>query len=281
MNLIDRIRELAAQAQANYIAVISAIKVAHEARLKAIETFEAMSGRTSYSFGEWRRAPINKIYDACRAEMTECINRLLASEGAGFEIVSDEIADLELPEYRHSAISCLDKFHVIEIEAALQADLSKAVEAIIAKFSPEAIAERARREAIEAVKSALGIGYRWTVIRQAKNGMVFELPHRNDPPTNRAICYDTARRIYGIADALDKLIATDPDAGVIERMALNSVARETELLQRGSVTGRPKVNLSPDASVTIFKGKLEVTVSADLFTLISAAVVPANDAKAA
>lgn len=281
MSLIDRIRQIASQAQANYIAVLTGIKVAHEARLKAIETFEAMSGRTSYSFGEWRRAPINKIYDACRAEMTDCINRLLRSEGAGFEIISDEIAELELPEYRHSAISCLDKFHVIEIEAALQADLSKAVEAIIGKFAPEAIAERARREALEAVTSALGIGNRWTVIRQAKNGMVFELSHRNDPPTNRAICYDTARRVYAIAEAVDKLIATDPDAGSLERVALGSVARETEILQRGNVAGRPKVILSPDASVTIYKGKAEVSVSADLFTLISAAVAPANESKAA
>jgi len=281
MNLTDRIRLLAAQAQVNYIAVITGIKVAHEARMKAIATFEAMSGRKSYSFGEWGRAPIKKIYRSCRAELADCINRLLRSEGAGFEIIGDEIADLELPEYRHSPISCLDQFHAFEIEAAMKADLSKAVEAIIGEFVPEAIAERACSEALEAVKSALGIGNRWTVIRQVKNGMVFEISHRNDPAKNRAICYDTARRVYAIADALDKLIATDPDAGSIDRMVLSSVVRETDLLQRSNVAGRPKVNLSPDASVTIFKSKVEVTVSAELFTLISAAVAPANDAKAA
>lgn len=280
MTLIERIREIAAAVQASYIAIITAIEAEHTVKLTAAQDIQRLTA-AKYLFNDWRRVPLEKVYRDIRCALSNAINRELHAAGVGVQIQSDELDDLVLPQYRDSPIHDIDQFFLVELEAARKADFVAVVDKIAARFTPEALAIRARSEALQDVKNALNLGYRSTGVRPTKDGMCFELHHRNDPPTGRAICHDTTRRLYAVASALDALIATDEHADGVQRMHLHRTSIDLAALERGSVAGRVKVTFGPEASAAVFKQKVEIYVSEALFTLISAATAPAQSAEVA
>jgi len=281
---IDKIRSFAATTQAIYDRTLASIKAAHDARLAAREDLrDELYVETKYLFNQWRRADVEKVYRDFKDALVSAINRQLALEGAGISIESSELPCMEMPQYRNSTISCLDQFHLVELEAAAKADFVAAVDAIACKLTPEAIGKRARHDAIEATRDALQM--RWTRrganIREVDQGMAFEMSSRNDGGRDAAICTDTARRINDLADALAKLIGTETTDYGVQQINLYAVAREVETLRRTQTTRRVKIQISPDAVLRVFKDRTELEVSLPLFALISDAIAvtaPASEA---
>lgn len=281
MKLIDRVREFAAETQSIYLETMLAIQAAQKAKIKARQDLLDRGFRAKYSLDAWRRVDVEKIHENFRALLTDRINSLLKNKGAGIEIGSDELPSFEAPEYRKHASLDLEDFALIEVDAALKADFVADVESIADKFAPEAVAERARREAIEGLQSALGLKERWTVVREAKDAMVFEISNRNDPSPDASLCFYTEGRLYGIGKALDALIKTEGEVQESAPIDLDRLQRTTHALRCSKAAGRIRVDLSADATIAVFKSKIELTVSLPLFALISAATAPADMTKAA
>jgi hypothetical protein len=278
MDLFTKIRELAAQTQAVYLSVLLAAKASMEAKRAAREAFLAMGARGNYMFSHWDGPSPSKVYSECRSALVDRINALMSGDTASFFFRSDELPDLELPSFRDSEMQDLDAFYLVEIDAALKADFTVSVESVIAQFSPEAIAKRAREEAVSSVRSVLELDSRWTVVRESGQGMVFELSFRNDPAPRAAICYDTARRICAIARAIGSLIATEDDPLGVGRIDVYAVADAANALRESKPAGRIRVDASSDLRIAVFKSKMEVHVSTALFTLISAATATESEA---